>query len=355
MSLLDKFGDNTLIKIQYLYFLRRCKSTASARSWFLSTIQKMDGLWQLYVAEGYIEEHLNNEIKIAHKIYSNGFKYFKDKPEFVVCYVQFLMNQKDDESKSTLQAIFESTLPQLSVSHKDTQKIWKLHIEFEQRVCDLKELHRVESKRNNQLHCGRIDTLLNDIERFTFLDLLPVSKQYRDTLVHAKQTSQRKVTQKVNLMKQPNLMMNTNATVNTANNMNGARSRREQRSVTSQIKINAFQSMADDDDADKPFVDMTSASNDKEAEIVMPDLSKLDAFRHGIRFLQKLEDDEDDEEDDDDSALQDALPPKIRELLKKLPPPQHTQLLKLDKNTSMIDVEPFLTFMKLKLCSKDIL
>merc|ERR1712187_39669 len=94
LSLLDEYKDNTLIKIQYLYFLRRCKSTASARSWFLSTIQKTDGLWQLFVAEGRIEEFMNNEIKIAHKIYANGFKYFKDKPEFVVGHVKFLMNQK---------------------------------------------------------------------------------------------------------------------------------------------------------------------------------------------------------------------------------------------------------------------
>merc|ERR1712244_110013 len=106
--------------------------------------------------------------------------------------------------------------------------------------------------------------------------------------------------------------------------------------------MGAFKNMGDDDMDTTSFVDLTSSSNSKEMEIVMPDLTKLDAFRPGIRFLQKLEsdDDDDEEEDDDDVMAKDALPPKIRELLGKLPPPQHTQLLKLDKNnTAMIDVE----------------
>ena len=379
--------DNTLVHIQYLYFLRRCKSKEAARSFFIKTITaNQNKFWQLYVAMGDIEENVNNDTACAQRIFQNGFKYFKEKPEFVVCYAQFLMNKKDANSKNILKEIFETILPGLDPKNKETQKIWKLYIKFQQRLSDLNLLHQVEEKRNNEQHCNRIEKLLHSIDRFTYLDLLPVSKQYRDTLIHAKQTSQRKVSQKLNAI-QTNILNHHNNTNINNHYIQNRLQRIKKKRASSRIKINAF-SMNDDienqensnnnnnnndSDMNTPFVDMTtfiddtnlaniSNKNQDSNSITMPDLGQLSAFRPGIRFLQNLNDDEDDdeedEEDDDDeededddimNQLKESLPPKLKELLLKLPPPQHTQLLKLDKHTTMIDIDSFLTMMKLKL------
>eukprot|EP01083_Nonionella_stella_P030207 82868_1 len=352
LDLLQHNPDNTLVYIQYLYFLRRCQSTAAARNFFIQTIQtNASKFWQLYVALGYIEEHMNNDGACAQRIFENGFKYFKDKPEFVICYVQFLMNKKDQQSKNELRQIFDNILPQFSANHKDAKEIWKMYIKFEQRSCDLQQLHMVEEKRNNEQHCNRIEILLNSIERFSFLDLLPVSQQYRDTLIHAKQTTQRKKTQKLNAM-------HSNVMGQNAGNLHRSYSdlkERQRRKHPSRIKIHAFQynTYDDEDTVNAPFVDMSSHIQGKGGMLTMPDLEQMVAFRPGIRFLQKLCDDEQKDEGKGDKSAKNVLPPKIKELLEKLPPPQHTQLLRVDKTTSMVDIESFLTFMKLRLSSND--
>ena len=64
------------------------------------------------------------------------------------------------------------------------------------------------------------------------------------------------------------------------------------------------------------------------------------------------EEEEVEEEEDPEMAAVYAMVPKVKALLDLLPKPAQTQLLyleKMDKNTKMIDIDSFLTFMKLKL------
>eukprot|EP00483_Globobulimina_turgida_P003984 UN03992 len=215
---------------------------------------------------------MNADSACAFRIFQNGFKYFKDKPEFVICYVEFLMNKKDENSKNELQQIFENILPQLNPKNNDTKKIWKLYIKFMQRSCDLNALHIVCEKRNNEQHCNRIQRLLNSIERFTFLDLLPVSKQYRDTLIHAKQTSQRKASQKIIHHQRSHLPLSI---------IERKKNRIQiQPSISSRIKINAFMhnkhNKNSDNETSSSFIDMTDFIDDnaeiiKDNGITMPD------------------------------------------------------------------------------------
>eukprot|EP01084_Bolivina_argentea_P134182 236730_1 len=354
LNLLNVMPNNTLVYIQYLYFLRRCKTIPAARNFFIQTISSNTcKFWQLYVAEGYIEEYMNNDSACAARIFQNGFKYFKDAPEFVICYCEFLMNKKDENSKNELQQIFEHILPQLNPKNISTKEIWKLYIKFNRRQSDLNALHLVENRRNNEQHCNRIEILLNSISRFTFLDLLPVSKQYRDTLIHAKQTSQRKQSQKLNQKLQSMNIINP-AIINNIKQI-----KQKNYLTQSKIKINVFKNKYIENNQ---FIDMTGFIDDNgeiiHDNITMPNMKELLAFRPGVRFLQRINDDNDndnenenendDNENENEIKLTDSLPPKIKELLDKLPPPQHTQLLKLDKikNTLMIDIDAFITFMK---------
>merc|ERR1712129_126669 len=140
---------------------------------------------------------------------------------------------------------------------------------------------------------------------------------------------------------------------------------RQRRTVTSQIKMESFEFEAErENENEREWADMTELIGDygdweDDAAITEPDLKQLIAFRPGIRFLSKLgggDDAEDEEggggEEDEEITAVWAMVPKVKALLDLLPKPAQTQLLyleKIDKNTKMIDVDSFLTFMRIKL------
>lgn len=331
---------------------------AAARNFFVETVTKNSNqFWQLYVAAARIEEQLNHNLGAAKRIYSNASKYFKDRPEFVICFVEFLMDQTEEKmmenSKKELRQIFDHILPQFDVQHKDTLRIWSKFIEFEQRNAiissDVTVLEGAERKRDDGMKCDRIQRLLNSVERFSFLDLLPVSKQYRDTLVHAQQTVQRKAAQQLSAMQNKNLL-NTRHRLS----LDGGR-----QSIVSRIKLNAFE-MSEIKDRQSDWVDMTTLIDDVDDQTITgPEVENMYAFRPGVRFLAKVDDDDEEEEEGENQGEGEQhqilkMYPKLKELLQRLPPPPQTQLLYLknmDQNTKMIDPDSFLTFMKLKLSS----
>ena len=316
--------------------------------------------WQLYVAAAHIEERINLDVGAAQRIFQNAFKYFKDAPEFVICFVDFLMDQTDEalaaKSRVQLRQIFEHILPQFDGQHKDTQRIWRRFIEFEARsavaASDVAVLQRAERKRDDVLDCNRIQRLLHSVERCSFLDLLPVTKQYRDTLLHAQQTAQRKAAQKLSAMQNKNVL-------NTRHRLGlDPRGFVERNRIASRIKLNAFELNDPIHDRQSDWVDMTTLIDDGDTDsITVPEVAELVAFRPGIRFLSRVDDDEEDGDEDADNEEEDILKmyPKLKELKQRLPPPPQTQLLYLDKMdrnaTKMVDVESFITFMSLRLNS----
>jgi len=370
-SLMDDLPDNTLVRIAYLHYLRRKQSSNAARNFFVNIVlEDPNRFWQLYVATARIEEQLNCDAAAAYKVFNSAFKYFKDRPQFVICFVDFLMQQTTgklaENAKVELRHIFSDILPQLDSQQEHTRRIWTRFIEFEGRgaitASDVAVLHRAEQKRDHSLDCNRTERLLNAVERFSFLDLLPVTKQYRDTLVHAQHAAQSKAARQLKAMQNKN-MLNTRHRLSA----DGRGMVDGERRIVSGIKLDAFERTLSDpmSEGQSDWMDVTTLMDDNgsgrgpQGTGSGVELQELIAFRPGVRFLAKIEDEEEEDVEEEergdgrwDEVLRDY--PKLKELMQKLPPPPQTQLLyleKMDRNTKMIDPDSFLTFMKLKLSS----
>jgi len=168
-----------IVWCQYMKVLRRTEGKEAARKLFIKAIKSEHSSYHVYVCAGEIEQYINKDNKVATKLYRMGFDKHLDKPKYVMKYISFLRNQNDHQN---LRVVYERVLPDLDPKHPLTRTIWEGFVDFQNQLLELSLIHKADERRAKAFGSSLEEQELNMIQRMGFMDLMPVPKEYVQTL-----------------------------------------------------------------------------------------------------------------------------------------------------------------------------
>ncbi|KAJ1678880.1 mRNA 3'-end-processing protein rna14 [Spiromyces aspiralis] len=150
------------------YLLRTQGEQASRKQFSASRKEAKYITYHLYVAAALMEYHINNERKVASRIFELCFKSFPNEVGFLLQYMEFLVNIGDGQN---LRAIFEKSVA--SSPDLDTKPLWDLYTEYENNYGKLEDIRPLERRRSMVFPGEGLVASL--VDRFTFFDIDPIS------------------------------------------------------------------------------------------------------------------------------------------------------------------------------------
>lgn len=190
--------EKSLVYCHLMRFAQRCEGKEAARK-VLFQARKNCSLHHPYIEAARIEQHLNNEPKIASKIFSFGLQDFLTTPDYVSAYLDFLMEISD---YTNCRVIFERVFAAAAAAEKEllnyeatpgsvsprrpediaTPAIWARFVHFERVTGDITAIIKAEKRRAEKLPALRFHPFQELIDRHTLLDLLPCSQAYCESI-----------------------------------------------------------------------------------------------------------------------------------------------------------------------------
>lgn len=198
VPILTSEKDKSLVYCHLMRFAQRCEGKEAARK-VLFQARKHCTLHHPFIEAARIEQHLNNEPKIASKIFSFGLQDFLTTPDYVTAYLDFLMEISDH---TNCRVIFERVFAAAATAEKEnsnyeassgapapkkpediaTPAIWARFVHFERMTGDISAIVKAEKRRAEKLPSVRFHPFQELIDRHTLLDLLPCSQAYCDSI-----------------------------------------------------------------------------------------------------------------------------------------------------------------------------
>ncbi|CAI8586099.1 unnamed protein product [Vicia faba] len=176
-------GDNTtaLTHIQFIRFLRRTEGVEAAKKYFLDARKSSTCSYHVYVAYASVAFCLDNDPKMAHNVFEDGFKCFMHEPVYILEYADFLTGLNDDRN---IRALFERALS--SLPPEKSVEVWKRFVQFEQTYGNPASMLKVEQRRKKAFGedaTSALESSLQDVvSRYSFMDLCPCSSNDLDHL-----------------------------------------------------------------------------------------------------------------------------------------------------------------------------
>ena len=171
----SKLVQHPMAHIAHIRFALRTEGIKAARRVFAGSMKKAKS-HQLCAAAALIEFHVNDDKKVAGKIFEVAFKQFSDELQLVDLYLDYLWMVRDHNN---MRVVFEKVLN--SSEYKENAELWERFVNFERQVGDLDAILKAEARRNEALGLER-PPIYDVIERNRFLDVSITSQQHQDVL-----------------------------------------------------------------------------------------------------------------------------------------------------------------------------
>ncbi|GAA5850924.1 hypothetical protein JCM8547_009132 [Rhodosporidiobolus lusitaniae] len=112
--------------ITKMRFARRSDGVKQARSVFLKAKKSPHLAWQVVEASAHMEMYWNSDVKVATNVFELGLKLFSAEPEYVLRYLEFLLQQNNSNNA---RALFERTVALIEPAK--AKPIWDRMAQFE--------------------------------------------------------------------------------------------------------------------------------------------------------------------------------------------------------------------------------
>ncbi|CAG8442158.1 2693_t:CDS:10, partial [Ambispora gerdemannii] len=149
--------------VMLMRYYRRAEGVKAARSIFSKARKSPYCTYHIYVAAALMEYHCSKDQSVAGKIFELGLKSFGDKPEYVVQYLDFLIELNDDNNT---RALFERTL--LTMPVDKAKIVWEKFSDYENNYGDIGSLRKIEERRAEKY--SDESPLIRFAERYSYLD-----------------------------------------------------------------------------------------------------------------------------------------------------------------------------------------
>ncbi|CAG8595157.1 13122_t:CDS:10, partial [Ambispora leptoticha] len=133
----------------------RAEGVKAARAIFSKARKSPYCTYHIYVAAALMEYHCSKDQSVAGKIFELGLKSFADKPEYVLQYLDFLIELNDDNNT---RALFERTL--LTMPVDKAKIVWEKFSDYENNYGDIGSLRKIEEQ----------SPLIRFAERYSYLN-----------------------------------------------------------------------------------------------------------------------------------------------------------------------------------------
>ena len=342
---LENIEQYSLVYIGYMHYLSRNEGQQAARGFFLKAVTNPNTMfYQMFIAQAVMELYVHDDATAALKIFQNGYDSFKHVPKYQHSYIQFLMKSgrlKDsiiDKSKlPNLDQIFHSVLPELNRNNIACSNIWDQYIQYRKRDKKLIALYTAEMDRKGALKTTRVADMIYMANKYAFMDTLPCSQAYYDTLIRANN----KISHINGINKTIiNRSHNNSVIGDIKSDINNGRHKSNKSS-----NINVGNNNKNNNRDSSPWMS-NIYQNNNEMSYVEPDINELMAYKPGVRFFNLIGDDN----DEDNLTLNEIntkTPKNLLKLLNNLPKPQLTQLIKINNIPHIVDVESLITSIQL--------
>ncbi|KAL9644909.1 hypothetical protein ABK040_005389 [Willaertia magna] len=135
--------EDPLVYVQYLRFIRRTKGMDAAREVFIRFRKNPNCSYHVWIASALIEHSMNDQPKVATKVFELGLKPFGKEPGFILEYLKFLEHLND---KNNMRVLFERILNDLP--KEKSIEIWNKFLQFEYSLGDINSIEKVEERRS---------------------------------------------------------------------------------------------------------------------------------------------------------------------------------------------------------------
>ncbi|PVU93718.1 hypothetical protein BB561_001616 [Smittium simulii] len=159
---------HTQVWISYLRHSMRANGIDGARSVFKTVrTQAIENItYHIFVASAMMEYHVTKNPSIAGRLFEFGLKYFGSEPDYVLEYMEYLININDSNNS---RALFERTVLQ---KNTDCSMLWNVYLNYEYQYGDLRTVYNLDSRLVSQ---DKSESSVNRfINRYGFLDLNPM-------------------------------------------------------------------------------------------------------------------------------------------------------------------------------------
>ncbi|KAI9638306.1 putative cleavage stimulation factor, 77kDa subunit [Dioszegia hungarica] len=130
-----------VVWVMYMRYARRAEGIKGARAIFAKARKSPHVTWHIYEASALMEYHVNKDSGVAIRIFELGFKLFSDDVDYVIKYLQFLLNVNDD---TNARALFERST--LKIPADKAKPLWEAWAKYEYMYGDLGAVQKLESR-----------------------------------------------------------------------------------------------------------------------------------------------------------------------------------------------------------------
>ena len=168
---------DSLIRIQFMFFEHRVSGINAARKVFLKARKDPNCTYHVYIASAMMEFYRNKDAEQARKVFMLALNTeFGSEIDFVVHYLKFLWNLNEVQNT---RAMFERVLS--SMPPENIKMIWNLYLEFEYACGDANTVAHLERRRAEVYPLDDQNGILALVNRHRYEDLWPCDKPTLDS------------------------------------------------------------------------------------------------------------------------------------------------------------------------------